>query len=378
MGELISDLPLDRMYRIWKNWKAGKPISGLWDGLDSNRLHGVTHIRGGHFTGVSLNGGDSLRRQAITLIHEMIHRFTYKRWNQDELHTDIHTLAAGLAHVIFPQLAEEGDTSVRLTDEEVVAMRDAYDQLADAGLADERIQVNDEDDDDDEGDGESLFARKRKKKGLLGRGRALLGLKKKNAIQAARPLELSEVAIGRVWGGWAMPYIKAAFRGQTMAVPRNGLDRVTPQHNIFGFKAGAFAAFWEQFIQSLNSGSGRATKAFGRSIAVAGVDTVVTLTPTPYRAAFFTIRLSNSILANTNRQYRLRMFTQVGATELPYIVNSSPNKGVTELFGIGVENERGGGVPISYTDAEFRIPADDVEPGAVLTVESGNLRELEA
>jgi hypothetical protein len=366
---------------------------------------------------VDISDADDKDRQLLTLVHELLHVHAHP--NKPN-HRDLHTLAAGLAKHIFPRHAEKGNTMFDATEEAALASLISGDFYDEDELFD--VMVNDDDfmsmledayDDDDDNffgdeDDYDLF-RRRKKKGLAGffqkfKEKALPVLlpgvgsliakkeRQKRRKHAARSRDRADAAakerIAAVqpatgsmkdiqdWGGWLMPALQQAYSGQALLVPRRGIVRAAPDHNINGWKASSWASFWAQMIQSLESGNNRTFKEFARATAVGGVATTVAFATA--RSIGALVRLSDSITNADNASVRVAHFTQVGATPLPYILDVSLDRGVAEYLVINAENDRGGGVPTSREDHQITVAADGMRAGMVMSIESVNLRELQA
>lgn len=408
---------LSQIFGAWKKFKRGQPLNLVGVKPLKPGIHGVTRVRGGKVHSVDISDGDPVDRQSLALVHELLHVHTFpKRMHSKQDHRDIHVLAAGLDKHIFPQIAEEG-SDMYDEEEEMAALAlldgDFYDDDDfDGDYWDDDVVVNDDDygfeyddegdfweDDDNYDDNFSwkkfrrkvlpkiakvalpgvghLIAKKMKKKQHSRARKRLTRAKAANAMKVPQKQPAKGAMKDMVeWGGWIMPAIQTAFSGKTLLVPRRGVVRAAPTHNIYGWKAPTWAAFWSQLIQSLEAGNNRTLKEFQRATAVAAVNTVVTFATA--RSIGAIVRLSDSITNADNASIQVRHFNQAGATEIPYIVDISLDKGVAEYLVIHGENDRGGGVPTSREDHQVQVDADGMRPGMVLSIESVNLRELQA
>lgn len=392
-GRVIGDMNLENLYRIWKDWGQGIHHPSI-DIVDIGPgIHGRTRIRRGVAEKIEVSPRDAEDRQGLTLIHEILHAKTFPL---PVSHSELHTMAAGLALHIFPQIAEKGDT-LYLNDDEL----DALVQVTDGELY---PYMDDDDDDDDEYDIGELMSdldlrggrsgyemdlyRKGGFFGKLLEKIPIIGKKKRKkrrrqeqkAAIAARAMIPQVKSAGieanvtrNNYKGWILPLITQLYNGQSYALPVYGVERMKPFHQIGGFKAPTWAAFWGQMIQSLDAGVARTAASADAATAVAGVATVVNLNT---RSVGVLVQLTDSMQQGDQRPVRVRHFTQAGATELEYLVSVKPGSTAQWLV-MAIENDRGAGIPTAANNHQVTINADGVRPGAILTIESINYREIE-
>lgn len=374
---VIRHTRLQRLYEMWQEWRAGRPPSGV-DIMDfPDGLHGRTRIRGGRVHSIEVSERDPDKRQGLTFVHEILHAQAYPTKPN---HKDLHTLAAGLSHVIFPRYAEEGE-NMRSED---ILTDDEYDAA---------VEVNDEEQDGDEvstllqdlgmdvdEDGEELdlfkkrniFSRLIRRTPLIGR-RLRRKDKKSSVIPQLRQPGLEAMATQQAFKGWIIKHIIEMYKGNSYVVPLYGIERMTPFANIGGFKAPTWGAFWSQLIQSLDAGTARTVKSQSAATVVAAVATIVNLTS---RSIGHIMQFTDSLQAADQRPIRVRHFTQAGGTELEYQITLKPG-GVASWIVLAIENDRGAGIVTASNDLQARINADSARPGAILTAESINYREIE-
>jgi hypothetical protein len=175
------------------------------------------------------------------------------------------------------------------------------------------------------------------------------------------------------WRGWIIDQIRNAFESQQYIIPLKGVYRNTPTFNFSGYRAPTFEAFWTQLINSLNIDATNTTKQVASAVAAAGNATAAALTNHSIGAI---VRLSDSWNQADNRPVTVQHF-QAAGVEQDYVMGIELERGVAEWIVLHVNNDRGAGVPFARADLNVRIAADGVREGAVLTVETINLRDLQ-
>lgn len=381
----ILRLPLAHMMDIWVRWKKGERSNQIGDNESLNHdIHGVTRMRQGNCS-IRINPRDPMRRQLLTIVHEMIHCYTHP--DQPD-HGELHTLAAGLAYNVFPQYLREKGTM--FYDNEGNILGDAADGMAldgEQGIVtidgEPHGIVTTDGEFSDDGD---FFAKRmrglpQKMRRALGAvlqpHKALVKLGRNQAMSKKRNAGAEAAVDAAQWGGWIWDFLRAMFEANSFVGPRRGAAKFSIITNFTRYKATSWAAFREQLLQTINSQAARATKTTATSIAVAGLPTIVTLAATGSLGAIG--RISDSIINTDNRPITLRCFSSgAPAVEQQYYVDIDYSKGVSDFIVLHQENDRGSGIPTALQTTQLRIDADGIRPGAVLAAETINLRELEA
>lgn len=370
---LIDTMDIAAVYRCWRERLEDKVPTGMQIVPLGDGIHGVTRIRGGAVKGIEIASGDPKSRQLVTIVHEKLHAEAHP--NQPD-HESLHTLAAGLATKVFPSYYQRRE--IMYTDKELAAMKgieDEFDRddelVVSTDEEDEGIISTDEDDSEYEFDVE-LF--RRKKKGKKKKKSSQQQVEQQLLGENRKPSGLEGIAAVQRYQGWLMPHIIYCYENKTMIAPMEGIAHAEVVHNIGGYRAPTFAAWWEQLIQSLNAGATRADFGENAVVASAGVDSVVALTVSSIGAI---MSITDSELFADQRDVRVRHFSQVGATELEYFVVPKPRTGAMRWLCLGVTNDRGSGLPVTRADNAVTIPMDRVRPGAVIRVKSANYRDVE-
>jgi hypothetical protein len=380
LRQLIEHLPLSQICEEWATWDRGLTPDGYQRTFLEDNTHGVTHFRGGNFAGIEINQADPQRRQLVTVAHEAIHK--YGRVSDEP---DIHGLAYILARMVFPSVGgnmnifdrdpqeaigyDESLEEAALTDEELeqIALTDLSPSLQPFGLTQDA----------------DYFAKKKSFISKLVRApgqlvkKLIRGGGKHKSVRQQVPVPASDAdVIMSNFRGWAAEPVVRMFGAGALIMPARGIYRAAPIHNIAGFKAPTVRTFWSQLMETLNAGAGRAAKEEVRATAVAGVATVATISANT-RSIGAIVRLSDSFQAGDNRAVRVRHWTGAGQTELEYLMGFELERGVAEWLILHVENERGGGLPLAAVSLQVTINADGIRPGAILSVESLNLRDIQ-
>lgn len=361
---LIPQLKLHRIYEVWYNWKRGVRHPQLGTNSLACDVHGVTHIRNGRVTGVEITDADDLKRQLLTVVHELIHVFAHPSRPD---HRDIHTLAAGLAHVIFPK-AERLESVGDLFDDELAILTDLSDG-EELDLSDESVVLTDGED----------YDLLRKKKNILNRlkkfmpHQAMSKLLRGRKAKVRHPAGIAAPILAKKHGGWIMGYLAEGYRTGAFVVPRRGVTRCTPLHNTRDYDAQDYDSMFDQGWASLNAGDSRTIKGIGQALFGVGPTTVV-LAPL-VRSLGLIVKFSDSILANINSSAIIVLFP-ASPNPLRYKIDLEPTKGTSEIVCFFVENDRGKGVLTARNDQSITVEAGSLAPTTQITIESINIREI--
>jgi hypothetical protein len=371
--ERISELDLDSMLLSWERLQQGLTGTKVHLTALPYEVHGCTKIIDGQLSSIEINANDPLTRRLITLAHEQLHVLFYPKQPD---HHSLHLLAVHLATQVFPHKTMKPNL---FTTEELFSMRNV--PLGDKGFP----SAYD--------DGPVLYDATDRLKELFAtvmQGRAPAG-SVAPAVRVARPdapavrqiTPTKAIAIRKQippledktddWRGWIIDQIRNAFESQQYIIPLKGVYRNTPTFNFSGYRAPTFEAFWTQLINSLNIDATNTTKQVASAVAAAGNATAAALTNHSIGAI---VRLSDSWNQADNRPVTVQHF-QAAGVEQDYVMGIELERGVAEWIVLHVNNDRGAGVPFARADLNVRIAADGVREGAVLTVETINLRDLQ-
>lgn len=368
--QLIPRLRLGKMFEVWSDWKRGIRHPQLSVRPLDDRVHGVTHIRDGRVCGVEISPKDDLKRQLITVVHELIHVFAHPIRPD---HRDIHTLAAGLSSVVFPA-AEEKNSDMGdlydLTDEEVVQLTDLADLSDEADEADESIPLTDSSDYD-------LF---RRKKNILSGLKKFLPHQQMSKMlrgrkaKVARHTGIAAPILAKKYGGWIMDYFAEMFRTNAFVIPRRGVSRVTPIDNVWEIVTGSYEGMISSGFSSLDAQPSRTVKGIGQALFGAG-PTTVGLTPAVGCLGLI-VKVSDSILANNNGSAIITLWPTT-PNPLRYKIDFEPTKGTAEFVCFFVENNKGKGLLTARTDLSVRFELAALAATTQITAESINRREID-
>jgi hypothetical protein len=315
----------------------------------------VTRVRPGQPVRIELQAGDSQYRRGLALVHELIHRESLPAVTDHEpLHSELHALAQVCVDKVFPGLetvmADEdpkGHFQTESTMEPELVLTD----LETTGRRDRLARI--------------LGQRGRQRFAPTADGKVI-----RRDVDAGIAAEVTKAQ----FGGWMLPYLQQMFEARSYIIPIRGVYRCTPTFDIFGYRDQSWGTFWDSLIATLNGGTlSKTAKGFNSTVTTAGAVTLAF--SVAVRSLGILVRFSDSLQAGENRPLVVTHF-QAGGTAMQYIIGV--NSPVAEWFVLHVNNDRGGGVPNAREDANIQVAAGASRTGSVWTVESVNMRELQA
>lgn len=419
-GKWIKHLKLDhslygvipqvhKIYAKWKNWvqngvlpdnfvKAPLPVEH----------HGKMTIRDDGTSEGIIAQASSKSRQALALVHELLHE-AFGR--EQPLHKDLHTLAGGLAHAIFPAQLTGAGTQMTFLDSDQRLLLNTLRGVTHYGgqvesdvdeLSDEVVVLSD-------ANGRVVPAR-RSRSDL--QGPSPVGLRYATSPMPASRIVDNEVtaAILSKYRGWIVPYLIKMFEAQTLILPLRGAHRCTPLFDYSGWKSPDLGGWWAQLMTAMDATSNsKSIKSYVQTFppeplgATAGCLEVL-LNPsgnTTYtRTIGMIVRISPPGTPQ-NRGVRVAAFTSAAFTDVGGAVVKGPRGRMYILFPnyndkvmvgefiiLCTENDRGAaavsGIDTNAADAKILIPSIgnnvngvcDLPTGSYISVESINYRDI--